>query len=148
MNGRTERGKKGDETRDGGREEGSKASKKERKEAKREGRKTIFMNLKDNPLLNSYKIIPTLPTYKSTNSDLLSLEVISLFYLLGVPCGVQNLSSLTRVQIHAACSGIEAYWPLNHQRSPRNYLFHMGKYHFCWESIVKISSILTNLFCK
>lgn len=81
MNGRTERGKKGDETRDGGREEGSKASKKERKEAKREGRKTIFMNLKDNPLLNSYKIIPTLPTYKSTNSDLLSLEVISLFYV-------------------------------------------------------------------
>lgn len=47
MNGRTERGRKGDETRDGGREEGSKASEKERKEAaKREGGKTIFMNLR------------------------------------------------------------------------------------------------------
>lgn len=66
---------------DGRREEGSKASKKERKGAKREGRKTIFMNLKNNPFLNSNKIIPTLPTYKSTKSDLLSLEVISLFYV-------------------------------------------------------------------
>ena len=44
---------------DGGREEVSKASKKEGKEAKRDGRKTVFMNLKNNPFLNSNKIIPT-----------------------------------------------------------------------------------------